>query len=219
MSALSAPSAGISRREFARREHKSEKLIREAIKSGHLQTLADGSLDAALVGTEWCASNRRRPNAADPPAEEVRSVRTSSAPGVRTSAPGVRSSEPDEPAEAEAPDELVDVDDFVAGVRAGRVYKLAVSERIKEGALALKQVLAARQAAGDLVELALAEAVFFEQARGARDAWMNWPVRIGPLMAADLGLEADQVTELLVKYVHEHLVELGEPDPDFAPRE
>ena len=118
----------------------------------------------------------------------------------------------------EEPNEVIDVDEFVAGVRSGRGYKLADSERIKEGALALKQVLAARQAAGDLVELALAEAVFFEQARAARDAWSNWPVRIGPLLAAELGLEADRVTEALSAHVHTHLADLGEPDPDFTPR-
>ena len=68
------------------------------------------------------------------------------------------------------------------------------------------------------MELALAEAVFFELTRSYRDAWSNWPVRIGPLLAAELGLEADRVTEALTAHVHTHLADLGEPEPDFTPR-
>ena len=121
-------------------------------------------------------------------------------------------------AEEEEFSELLDADQFVAGVMAGRIYKVADSERVKEGALAAKQVMAARQAAGDLVEITMAEQVFFEVARAARDSWINWPSRIGPLLAADLGLPADTVTEVLTAHVQAHLAELGEPEPDFTAR-
>ena len=117
----------------------------------------------------------------------------------------------------EEPVEVTDADQFLAELLSGKVHKLADSERVKEGALALKQVLAARQAAGQLVELVVAEAVLFEHARAARDSWINWPSRVGPLIAADLDLPADQVTEVLTAHVQSHLAELGEPDADFRP--
>lgn len=48
---------GLSIREFARRDGCNDKLVRRKLKSGHLTAFADGSLDPALVGTDW----RRRP--------------------------------------------------------------------------------------------------------------------------------------------------------------
>lgn len=93
---------------------------------------------------------------------------------------------------------------------------LSEAERIKENALALKHTLEARRRSGELVEFGEAEAVMFATFRAARDAWLNWPVRVGPLIAAELGLEADKVTEVLRAHVHTHLAELGEPEPDFA---
>ncbi len=226
MSAQSAaPKRGISVREFARREGVDESHIRQMIKSQHIQKFSDGTLDPALVGGDWRKVNRHRPKGADQSADQVRTIRKNSAPGPHLeSAPAIRTTPLSgrEAARSEEADEdrpgLADTDEFVAGIRAGRIFKLTDSERVKEGALALKQVLAARQAAGDLIELSLAEEVFFETARAARDAWMNWPVRVGPLVAAELGLEADRVTAVLTEHVHSHLADLGEPEADFASR-
>ncbi|MEB0154013.1 hypothetical protein QN371_13390, partial [Pseudomonas sp. CCC4.3] len=58
----------------------------------------------------------------------------------------------------------------------------------------------------------VAENILFEQARASRDAWLNWPTRIGPLVAADLGLEADRIVDTLTNYVHQHLQQLGQPE-------
>lgn len=109
-----------------------------------------------------------------------------------------------------------DADAFIRAVLAGEYATYAHAERIKENALALKHVLDARQKAGALVELSLAERVLFEAFRAVRDSWLNWPARVGPLVAADLGLEADTVTEALTQHVQQHLAELGEPEPEFS---
>ncbi len=216
MSSLSSVSSGISQREFARRESCDPKLIQRAVKSGHLQPLSDGTLDPALVGSGWRKRNRRAEDtSAD--TEDV-SADVSSAPVLTRLEPQPQGGALKRSRRDSEEGEVVDTEAFVAGIRSGKVYKLVDSERVKEGALALKQVLAARQAAGDLVDLALAEAVFFERARSDRDAWMNWPVRVGPLLAAELGLEADRVTEALTAHVHSHLADLGEPEPDFTAR-
>lgn len=197
---MSAASAGISIREFARRDGCNDKLVRRAIQQGRLPTFEDGTLDAVLVGTGWRTSNRRADKAADIAAtadipEPVRALAKA--------------------AVADGPDEGTE-DEFIRLVMSGQVPELARSERVKEGALALLRVLEARQKAGALVEMATAEAVMFDTFRAARDAWANWPARVGPLVAADLGIEAERVTEILKAHVHQHLSDLGEPEPDFG---
>lgn len=91
------------------------------------------------------------------------------------------------------------------------------AKRIKEVYLALLNRLEYEQKSGALVELAVAQAVLFEASRGQRDAWLNWPAKIGPLLAAELGLEeADRVTEALTAHVHKQISDLGEPAADFS---
>lgn len=172
---MSAP-AGVSLREFARRDGCSDRLVRNAISAGKLKAFADGTLDPALVGTGWRKTNRNAETRADPSADDA--------------------------ATAE-----------MLGAGQGT---LAQADRAKANALALKHLLAARKAAGELVEIAMAEKVLFEEARGVRDAWMNWPARVGPTVAADLGLQVETVVEVLTAHVHAHLAELGDPAANFA---
>lgn len=101
---------------------------------------------------------------------------------------------------------------------AGADLSFDEARRIKENYLALLNKLEYQQKEGSLVDLALAEQVLFEGARAARDAWLNFPAKIGPMLAAEIGLEADRVTEALTAYVHKQIAELGEPEADFAAR-
>lgn len=87
--------------------------------------------------------------------------------------------------------------------------------RLKENYLALLRRLEYEEKSGSLIELSIAEAVIFDCFRAQRDAWLNWPMRIGPLLAADLNAEVDIVTNALTEYVHKHIAELGEPEADF----
>ena len=174
----------VSVRAFAKLDGCSEKLVRNAVKSGKLPVSGDGKLDRALAGTGW----RKRTRHADTSAD--------------ISAPAI---------DPELSDE-----DFVAAVLAGQFRGTASAERVKENALAAKHLLAARREAGDVVDIEIAEAVLFEQARQFRDAWLNWPVRVGPLIAAELGVAADPVVEALNAHVQQQLDDLGEPDADFG---
>lgn len=205
---MSAP-VGISIREFARRDGCSDKLVRRALESGHLQSLSDGRIDPALVGSGWRKTNRR---GADTPAD------TADCPHfVRTHVSAVSAPVPDAPHAPEIPPTAVDAvtsEQTELLLRSG-LMSLVEAERAKENALALKHIIGARRAAGDVIEIAMAEAVLFEGARAARDAWLNWPARVGPLIAAELNAAADKVTEALTRHVHQQLVELGEPEADF----
>lgn len=217
---VSAP--GISIREFARRDGCSEKLVRRALESGRLQRLADGTLDASLVGTGWRKTNRHGADSADVAADTADRV---SAPATAAAIAELLEPQPhggsllrlERPSSDVDPAEVIaSADDFVTDVLAGNFASYVLAERIKENGLALKHVLAARQLAGSLVSLETASAVLFDTHRAARDSWLNWPVRIGPLLAAELGVDADRVTEALTAHVHQHLAQLGEPEPDFA---
>lgn len=68
------------------------------------------------------------------------------------------------------------------------------------------------EADDQLIDMDEASGLFFEAARTARDAWMNWPSRVAPLAAANLGMAADPLLEVLNEHVHQQLVDLGEPE-------
>lgn len=141
-----------------------------------------------------------------------------SAPTVRTGRAAKKMSAPSAEAVEAASEEMFseEVESFLDNVLAGNYADTATAERVKENALAAKHLLAARHAAGHLVEVEQAETVLFETQRGQRDAWINFPSRIGPLLAAELGVDADKVVEALTVHVHQQLADLGNPQADFT---
>ncbi|WP_395391472.1 hypothetical protein WBP07_12635 [Novosphingobium sp. BL-8A] len=105
---------------------------------------------------------------------------------------------------------------FIEQLLAGHFRSKVQASAIKENALALKHLLVAQKEADKLVEIEVAEAVIFEDRRAARDAWMAWPGRFAPLLAADLDIDGAKLAEALKPYVHQQLNELGEPLLDFT---
>ncbi|RUN77317.1 hypothetical protein EJC47_07505 [Sphingomonas sp. TF3] len=105
---------------------------------------------------------------------------------------------------------------FIEQLLNGQFRSKVQANAIKENALALKHLLAAQKEAGKLVDMATAEKVLFDDRRAARDAWMAWPGRFAPLLAADLDIDGAKLAEALKPYVHQQLEELGEPDLDFT---
>lgn len=97
----------------------------------------------------------------------------------------------------------------------GAAWDLEEAKRIKENYLALLNQLEYEEKSGSLVALDIAESVLFTRAREFRDAVLNWPAKAAPLIAADLGMEADKVTEILTAHVHTFIAGLSEPKGDF----
>ncbi|WP_341312605.1 hypothetical protein WN982_14170 [Paraburkholderia sp. IMGN_8] len=93
---------------------------------------------------------------------------------------------------------------------------LAEAIRAKETWLARLRQLECEQRARKLIELALAEGVVFELCRQQRDALLAWPVRIAPIMAAELGVDIDHLATLLAEAVYQQLLELSEMRADFT---
>ncbi|KQM76713.1 hypothetical protein ASE70_08045 [Sphingomonas sp. Leaf22] len=193
---MSAPVNLVSFREFARLDGCSDKLVRNAVKAGKLSVTADNRIDAALAGTGWRQQNRRAAESADTGADPTPVSALS-------------------PADAEVSAGSIQIDDFLANFIAGRMLSRADAERVKENGAAAKNLLAAMQEAGDVIDIAIAEAILFDQAREFRDAWMNWPARVGPMIAAELGVSPDPVVEALNKYVQQQLDDLGDPASAF----
>ena len=193
---------GLSIREFARREGCSDTLVRRAITQGRLKAKKDGTLDPALIGSLWRQANATASKPDAMPARPASSRRPAGSQGSAGSTLG-----DDDSLEAEASRLLNE----------GEGVDYAEALRRKENWLALLRQLEYEQKSGALVELAVAQAVLFEASRGQRDAWLNWPAKIGPLLAAELGLEeADRVTEALTAHVHKQISDLGEPAADFS---
>ncbi|ECC9936379.1 hypothetical protein WDI34_001102 [Salmonella enterica subsp. enterica] len=94
----------------------------------------------------------------------------------------------------------------------GATMSLDEARRVKENYLALLTKLEYQQKEGELVDLTEAKEVLFACARQSRDTWMNWPARVAPLMAADLDIPADRMTEVLTAHVHKQISLLGEPE-------
>jgi hypothetical protein len=58
--------------------------------------------------------------------------------------------------------------------------------------------------------------VVFDVFRAAHDAWLAWPSKVAPFIAAELGVEVDAVAMRLTEYVYRQLQKLGELQPDFT---
>ncbi len=63
---------------------------------------------------------------------------------------------------------------------------------------------------GELIDKAKATALVFDLARRERDAWMNWPPRVAADMAAELGVDAHVMEQVLEHHLRRHLAELAE---------
>jgi len=63
---------------------------------------------------------------------------------------------------------------------------------------------------GELVDREKATAMVFDLARRERDAWQNWPPRVAADMAAELGVDAHTMEQVLERHLRKQLAELAE---------
>jgi hypothetical protein len=66
------------------------------------------------------------------------------------------------------------------------------------------------KARGEVVDKQKVLAKIFSLARSERDVWLQWPARVGALMAAELKLDPHQMETVLDAYVRQHLAEIPE---------
>lgn len=87
------------------------------------------------------------------------------------------------------------------------------AKRVKENYAALQEKLEFEVKSGKLIPIDEAKNIFFEEFKKMRDSWINWPMNIAPHLAAELNAPADKILTVLNEYVHNHLSDLGKPDP------
>jgi hypothetical protein len=75
--------------------------------------------------------------------------------------------------------------------------------------------LVLEQRRGALVSRDLATFKAFAYTRLIRDAWLAWPARIGPQLAATFDLDAATVTVMLEQYVRQQLEDLANERVEF----
>ena len=189
---------GISRRRYAEHRGVSEKAVRKAIAAGRIRVEADGSIDPAKADADWARQTdpamQRGPHshrqgartaaetAASPPMKPV--PRTA----IRAVDETLRESGEGEAGQTS----------FMRARMANEVLKAQIArERLKE----MK---------GESVDRARAVALVFDLARRERDAWMNWPPRVAANMAADLGVDAHLMEQVLESYLRRHLADMAE---------
>ena len=85
------------------------------------------------------------------------------------------------------------------------------ASRRKENYLARLRQLEFEIKSGKLVDADAAKKAVFDLSRQDRDSWANWPSRVAPLIAAEMGVDLVKLAVVLEKHVREQLAERAQP--------
>ncbi|WIY52450.1 elements of external origin [Devosia sp. YIM 151766] len=189
--------------------------MRKAIASGRISVEADGTIDPVRADAQWAAqtdpARQRGVHSQELGNETAAATASAKAQAVTRPVPNaaidaVNETMRDHAADGgEVPPEPGDGGQvsFVRARMANEVLK-AQTARVR-----------LQKMKGELVDRSKATAAVFDLARRERDAWLNWPPRIAANMAAELGIEAHAMEQVLDKYLRQHLSELAEVKIDL----
>lgn len=175
---------GLSIRAYAKTRGVSDTAVRKAIAAGRITPEADGTIDPARADSQWDRNT-------EPPRV-----------GSRSPAPRVA-----------VPAEVATGGEGSPALPAGGA-SLLQARTVNEVVKAQTNKVRLAQLKGELVDRAQAIAHVFKLARAEREAWINWPNRITPILAAELGIDEHTLFVALDVAVRVHLEELGE----FVPK-
>ena len=182
---------GLSRRKYAERRGVNEKAVRNAIATGRITLEPDGTIDPIKSDQRWAAQT-------DP--SKQRGQRTGRSASTTKPVPqsAIRAVD-DTLRDAGTPD--VGGGGEVSFLRARMANEVLKAQTAKVRLHKMK---------GELVDRVKATALVFDLARRERDAWMNWPPRVAADMAAELGVEAHLMEQVLEHHIRRHLADLPE---------
>ena len=195
---------GVSRRQYATLRGVSETAVRKAIASGRITTEPDGTIDPTRADAQWNRqtdpAKQRGPHArglaSQTAAGTARAAATKPVPRAAIEAVDATLREAGaEPGPGAAPSGEVS---FLRARMANEVLK-AQTARVRLDKLK-----------GELVDRTRATASVFDLARRERDAWLNWPPRVAANMAAEIGVDAHALEQVLDRYLRAHLAEMAE---------
>lgn len=78
--------------------------------------------------------------------------------------------------------------------------------------LALLRGIERHRGAPDTIKTSQGADLALQENHLLRDAWLTWPARLGPVIAAQLGAEPDKVTSILEAHIQREIAQLGSPD-------
>ena len=198
---------GVSRRRYASMRGVSDMAVRKAIASGRISVEADGTIDPVKADAEWERQT-------DP--SKQRGVHAQAL-GTRTAAGTTRAA-----ATKPVPKAAIDAVNATLGDGGADVGSGSGGEVSFLRARMANEVLKAQTARvrlekmkGELIDRARATNSVFDLARRERDAWLNWPPRVAANMAAELGVEAHALEQVLDRYLRAHLADMAEVKIDL----
>lgn len=194
--------------------------VNKALREGRIAALPDGTLDPEACDKAWAENSKRSAGKGDetPPIEKPSA---SPKPPVQPPPRPLDSllEEPEDPEEGGDSESslFAGLESLEAIIRQLRSvldrsdqFSKTEAEKVKEIFLVLQRKLDYEKKAGNLVEVEPIKKRLYEIWRAERDAWQNWPARVGAIIAARLGVDQNQFTILLEEHVVQHLSERSE---------
>lgn len=205
---------GVSIREYARSRAErglpgtSHTAVRKAIQTGRITAEPDGTIDPDRADAQWAGqTDPAKQRDLDMQSSAVKSAKAEDAPRPEKAVPqSAIDVVLDTLAETgHEPEFAVDGEPvtFMQARLATEVLKAKLqSERLK-------------RERGEVVDRKLATSLVFDLARRERDGWIGWPSRVSANMAAELGVDAHQLEQVLDKHLREHLAIMAEVKVDL----
>ena len=181
---------GLSIRAYARHRGVSDTAIRKAIKAGRITPEADGTIDPQRADAQW--------------SQNTLDVAPGTKAGTASTSQADELPMPQAPRAARAPTAPSGPNGGTTLLQARTANEIVKAQANKVRLARLK---------GELVDRQQAIAHVFALARAERDAWINWPPRIAPQLAARLAVDPHAMHVALDAVVREHLQELAEIQP------
>lgn len=172
--------------------------VRKAIQTGRISQEPDGTLDPVRADAQWAGqtdpAKQRGAGSAAVSGPRVGRVATKPVPQAAIDAVHDTLRDTGVDPEPEAGGQV----SFMRARMANEVLKAQLQkERLK-------------RERGEVVDRARATTLVFDLARRERDAWIGWPPRVAANLAAELGVDAHTLEQVLDRYLREHLALLSE---------
>ncbi|NOX41489.1 MAG: elements of external origin [Alphaproteobacteria bacterium] len=175
---------GLSLRKYAAHRGISHPAVMKAIKAGRITPEPDGTIDPVKADRQWGART-------DPAQQRVRKSTSATKPVPKSA---IRA-----------------VDETLGDTGGGEVSFLR-ARMANEVLKAQTAKVRLQKMKGELINRDKAIGTAFDFARRIRDSWMNWPPRVAADMAADLGVEAHAMEQVLERHIRQHLADLAETE-------
>ena len=196
---------GVSRRSYAAQRGVSEAAVRKAIATGRITTLPDGTIDPGRADSEWGAQT-------DPAKQRGQQARLMA---LETAAGTTRATAATKPVPQAALKAVADTlreagTEPGPGEATGGEVSFLRARMANEVLKAQTAKVRLEKMKAEVIDRARATAMVFDLARRERDAWLNWPPRVAANMAAELGVDAHRMEQVLDMYLRANLTDMAE---------